>query len=186
MSGRSGLPKPLVVVLGLLLCLPLLIDAPVPATASPTPASPAPPGFAQTGGKPRPPAMTVTPTQPIVGEQTRFNGKVSTKKKRKIYLERRVGTKWQVVKKAKTTKRGTWSMTIPWRGSASTMRVRLPKKGKFKQLISASRVITPAKQSGLVVMPTWFEVGEKIVVTARFAPARSGRPVWLQARSGSS
>lgn len=158
---------------------------PTPPPSASGPRKGAPTEKVRTAAKP---TVSVSPSRPIVGERTKLSGAVATRVVRPIRLERKSGSVWKKVAVSKTSKKGAWSFNVNWRWPAtSEVRVRLPKakvkKKKYIQIISSVRKVAAATQEGKLTMPTWFEVGQKIVVTAQFSPVRTGRKVQLQVQS---
>ncbi len=134
-------------------------------------------------------SVKVSPTKGIAGETVQFTGDLPPKKARKIVLQRKSGSKWVKVKTAKTTKAGKFTIETKVRSGSTTYRVYAPaaKIGgkKVKAAATSAKKVTTQAQSGTLKLPTSAYKGEQFEATATFKPARKGRAVELQSKSGS-
>ena len=134
-----------------------------------------------------PPAPVVSPASPLRGERFTVTGKLSTKIVRPVVLQVRWGTKWKKVASGKTDATGSYSLAMSSKASSVKVRVSSPKVKvhgkKYKAITTKTRTIKPVKvvQTAKLAMPSSAQVTEAVNATLSFTPARTGRPVRLEA-----
>lgn len=130
--------------------------------------------------------LTVKPV--IAGERTTATGAVPVraKKSRTVVLQRRTGSHWSTVTRARTTRKGTFTLRHTQRAASTSYRVVAPRAGAARRSVTPSRTSRPVPQKGTLSVPTGARPGTTFEVVARFSPARSGRPVSIQRLVGST
>jgi Tol biopolymer transport system component len=132
-------------------------------------------------------APTVSPAAPMAGESARVAGKVPTKVKRPVRLQRKDGSTWVTQASGKTNKKGRYVLTTTFAAS-TTVRVVAKKvrvNGKrYAAFTSKTRAVTIAAQSVTLAMAATAQVGAPVAASATSKPVRAGRPVALQVLSG--
>lgn len=115
----------------------------------------------------------------LAGEQVSIVGRAQ--EPGKVRLQRRAGKRWVKVAQRRTDAKRRYSFRIAAPASTTTYRVRSV-RGRWT---SAKRVVRVGPQAGTVSAPSATRPRTVLPVTAAFRPARPGRPVQLEARTGS-
>lgn len=139
---------------------------------------------------PRPKAsLTVAPASVVPGEAVVLTGRSSPRIKRRLVVQQQQGKRWTSVAKGTTTKRGAFRVSVVPRIAATgkaRLRVRLapvPRR-QARGLVTPVRSVTAMAQGATISLPPSTFVNKAVTVTGAFSPARPGRPVTLQQRSG--
>jgi hypothetical protein len=141
------------------------------------------------------PKMTakVSPAKPMPGETFTLTGRIATVVVRPVTLQRRdcrtvkkhKSCKWTTVASAKTTSRGSYSLTSSTTRSSVKMRVVAPttKVGKksYRRLVSPTKKVSTVKQKAKLSLATTLTAADPIAATLTLYPTRKGRPVQVQA-----
>jgi hypothetical protein len=131
------------------------------------------------------PSITTVPSAPVRGEKFTVSGKLNSKVVRPVELQTKVGKKWKKSASGKTNKAGRFSLTGSTTLSTVTVRVVAKKvkvKGKkYAAITTKTRRIKTTTQSAKLTMPVSAQVNEGVNANLTFTPARSGRPVQLEA-----
>lgn len=147
----------------------------------------APPGIPEAVAAP---SIAVAPAKPIKKEKFTVTGTLSTKVARPVVLQRKSGSKWKTVSTGKTSATGTFTLTGSTTGSSVTVRVLAKKikiKGKtYKQITTKSKKISTVAQSLKLSLPSSLTAGKPVSAVLTAKPARTGRPVQVQVKSGST
>ncbi|PKQ30520.1 MAG: hypothetical protein CVT62_13450 [Actinobacteria bacterium HGW-Actinobacteria-2] len=130
------------------------------------------------------PRFSVTTTSPMESEQLTVSGKVSTKVVRPVWVQRKAGSQWITIAKGKTTKKGTFKVTVAV-SKKTVVRVLAPEwtiKGKhYSWIVFHSRTLKVVAQTAALSAPSSVAAGADFSATAQFSPARPGRPVRVEA-----
>ena len=168
----------------------------VPLSAPATTAALAPQGLAAVAPASLAPAVRVPtillkPSTAIGRETVKVTGKLSTVKSRPVLVQRRSGTRWVTVAKAKTSRTGSYATTF--RAPASrllfTIRTLAPRvriAGTVRaQHVTSTRKLRVVAQTASLSMPATLMPLKLSTATLTFRPIRAGRTVALQMwRSG--
>ncbi|WP_148615361.1 TolB family protein [Nocardioides rubriscoriae] len=125
----------------------------------------------------RPAAPTVTPGHPLVGEPVRVSGRLPTRVRRPVRLERRTGGRWRRVASGRSTRSGAVSFTVaaadgPVRLVAPATRGRVP----LRRYVSRSRaVVTAAPRSA----PVYLTPSGMLPASGGLDPALSSDGDWV-------
>ena len=130
------------------------------------------------------PAPKPSVSRPILNEVFTLTGSLGRSTPRKIRLQRLHRGKWRTVQTRGTGKLGRYRFTVRQPTTTARWRVVAPrfKRGRtWKQRMTRAVTLTRQGQAGAVAVPPSVKAGTPATVTARFSPARPGRPVELQA-----
>ncbi len=147
------------------------------------------PGIAAIPAQAASPKFTATPAVPIAGEQFVVSGAVKTKVIRQVILQRKSGSSWKTMVKAKTTASGAFRITASIT-KTTTVRVVAPKtkikSKRYSTITFATRTLKVSAQSATISAPGTATVGTAFSAALAASPARPGRPVELQVLDGST
>lgn len=135
------------------------------------------------------PSLSVSPTDPVIGETLKISGRLTTSIRRPVRLQYWTGAKWTVLERSTTSSEGRFRFRSRAVGRSRTFRVLAPKVPHAKRQTSATlKVRTREATAGLRLLPA--PVGQSKSGTvdltparARFEPVRMGRKVLMQRRS---
>lgn len=130
------------------------------------------------------PAPKPSVTRPILNEVFTLSGSLGRSTPRKIRLQRLHRGAWRTVQTRGTGKLGRYRFSVRQPTTTARWRVVAPrfKRGRtWKQRTTRAVTLIRQAQSGVVGVPPTVRAGTPVTVTARFSPARPGRPVELQA-----
>lgn len=126
--------------------------------------------------------------QVIAGERISIAGKLPTRGKRPVVLQRYVQNRWTRVVSSRTSSRGRYSFAVVMPNRSASYRVLAPRArvgGKVRPAkISKVRRFTVSAQGGRLAFPSVVVEGRPTAARATFAPARPGRAVTLQKQIG--
>lgn len=144
------------------------------------------------------PALSANRTSVIAGEPVTLTGRLSTKLKRPVSLQVKVGKAWRAVATKNSTAAGVFTFVAKPRAT-SIYRAYAPAKvvaGKQRTAVTSGvrQVGVVAQSAAAYTLPGLAHYGTsaaassraQLVVASRFAPVRSGRTVVLQQLSGGS
>jgi alpha-tubulin suppressor-like RCC1 family protein len=146
-----------------------------------------PSGATVAAAAPKPP-ITATPAAPVRAEKFTVSGKLASRVVRPVVLQIKAGKKWKTAATGKTTKTGRFNLTSSTTSATATVRVVAKKvkvKGKkYAAVTTKTRTIKTTTQSASLSMPTSAQINEGVNANLAFTPARTGRPVQLEALIG--
>ena len=133
----------------------------------------------------RPPTILVTPSTAIGAETVKVTGKLPTVKSRPISIQRKVGTRWVASVRTKTTRTGSYAISLraPAPGSylVRTLAPRVRVAGRVRaQYVTSPRTLRVVAQAAALSMPATVAPGQTSTALATFRPVRAGRVVTLQ------
>jgi len=129
--------------------------------------------------------LSLSPSTAIRGESVKATGRVPGAVSRPVWVQRKSGTRWVTLVKAKTTRTGTYTTRFkaPAVGSYSVRtlapRVTIARKVRA-QYVSSVRTLKVVAQTASVSMPATLVAAKTATATLTFRPVRSGRAVALQ------
>src|SRR6185436_14177371 len=132
--------------------------------------------------------LSLSPSTAIRGEMVKATGRVPGAVSRPVWVQRKSGTRWVTLVKAKTTGTYTTRFKAPAIGSYSVRtfapRVTIARTIRAQYVISAKRLKVVA-QTATLSMPATLVTAKTATATLTFRPVRAGRAVALQVwRSG--
>lgn len=134
--------------------------------------------------------LGVSPGPAIVGEAVTFTGAVPPKKRRPVQLQRRDALGWTTVAKGRTAKSGRFSFQIagPTRVGSTSYRVFAPRVkisgSKIRAATTPTVALASVAQKAALLVPEHSSGAETYTAFSSFTPARPGRLVRLQRKTG--
>ncbi len=167
-----------IVVVSVLLCA----GGPLPGADSREISSP--PTRARAEALPTVGSLKAAPAGTIAGEKVRLKGRLVPHVARPVVLQLRKGTAWRTVDTKKSSGDGSFRFATRTRSKPTTYRVLAPQTPAYGAVQTPRRRLTPRAQKGTLDLPGTAAKGAATAVKAAFKPARPGRKVKLQLRSG--
>lgn len=132
-----------------------------------------------------PPALSLSPAVPIVGETVEVRTRFATRVARPAQLQRNEAGRWRAVRNTRTTSAGAVSVDYRVTATAARLRVVAPavrvNGRRYAPLASAVRNVVGTTQS--VTFTPLRDAGGKVDLRVLVSHARPGRPVTVQSRA---
>ena len=136
------------------------------------------------------PSLSASPAQGIAGEPLALKGGLGTKVARKVQLQSKQGSRWSTVASARSTTKGKFGFALTFPSSSTSYRVKAPraavKRTTYAAVTTPVRTVTVQLQTAALALPATGELDDLVVADGAFTPARPGRDVRLEQKSGSS
>ncbi|MFI5427905.1 glycoside hydrolase family 18 protein [Aeromicrobium sp. UC242_57] len=130
------------------------------------------------------PSVAASATSTVIaGEKVSISGKLASRGKRPVVLERFLHKRWTRVVASRTTSRGRYTFVVTMPHHSAGYRVVAPRTrvhGKvLAARVSTTRRYAVAPQRATLTLPSAVVEGRRVGAQATFSPARPGRPVAL-------